>query len=241
MFVMPLPLGILLFMLGLFFLYRNKLGKAKLALSLSLIWIFLISYAPLVNQVLYTHESKYPTLQTAPQTVKYIYVLGGGHHTDDTRPITSQVEPSSVVRLNEGIRLYHQLKTKPKLIVSGYAGLIDPTSHAKMQQKLAIALGVNASDIHLVREVKDTQEEAIAAKEYIGEKEFILVTSASHMPRAIKFFQHEGLNPHAAPTNHLAYIKHPNYKGVFSISALHKSQVVWHEFLGQLWQKIKGI
>lgn len=241
LFVMPFPIFILLFIIGLVLLYKNKLVKAKIILSLSMIWLLLISYSPLVNAILYKYETAYPTLHIAPKEVKYIYVLGGGHHTDKSLPITSQVNEPSSVRLNEGIRLYHQLHENPTLIVSGYSGLFDPTPHAFMQEKLALALGVKQERLHLLPTPRDTQEEAIAAKKFIGDKPFIVVTSASHMKRALKFFKSEGLNPIPAPTNHLARVKHPNYAGFFSISTLNKAKIVWHEILGLLWQKVKGI
>jgi len=241
MFIMPFPLGVGLILLGLFFLYRNKLARAKLTLTLSVLWLFLISYSPLVNTILYEYEAAYPTLKSAPKDIKYIYVLGGGHHTDDTRPITSQVVDASVVRINEGIRHFHQLDEKPTIIVSGYSGLFDPTPGAIMQERLALALGVKKVNLHVEATPRDTQEEAIAAKKYIGDAPFILVTSASHMKRALKFFKNEGLNPIPAPTNHLANIKYPNYTDFFSANAVKKSHIVWHEYLGLLWQKIKGI
>ena len=219
-FVMPFPIAMLFFLLGLTYLYRNKLAKAKIVLTLSVIWALLISYSPLVNTILYHYESAYPTLQTAPKEIKYIYVLGNGHHTDDTHPITSQVNETSSVRLNEAIRLYHQLGEEPTIIVSGYSGLYDPTPGAVMQEKLALALGVKKGKLHMEPKPKDTHEEAKAAKQYIGDAPFIVVTSASHMKRAMKFFKNEGLDPIAAPTNHLASIKYPNYAGIFSVSAL---------------------
>ena len=240
MFVMPFPIAMLLFMIGLIYLYRNKLFKAKIVLTLSLVWLFLISYSPLANTILYQYESVYPTLQTAPKEIKYIYVLGNGHHTDEAHPITSQVNETSSVRLNEAIRLYHQLNEEPTIIVSGYSGLYDPTPGAIMQKKLALALGVKKEKLHIEQKPRDTQEEAKAARRYIGDASFILVTSASHMKRALKFFKNEGLTPIPAPTNHLASIKYPNYTGFFSISALEKSNIVWHEILGLIWQKIKG-
>jgi len=240
-FIMPFPIFIVLFVLGLLLLYRNKLLKAKVVLSISFVWLFLISYSPLINTILYEYETTYPTLKTAPANIQYIYVLGGGHHTDDAHPITSQVIESSVVRVNEGIRLYHQLDEKPTIIVSGYSGLFDPTPGAIMQHRLALSLGVKKEKLHVEPNPKDTQAEAKAAKKYIKNAPFILVTSASHMKRALKFFKNEGLNPIPAPTNHLADVKYPNYTKVFSISALRKADIVWHEIVGLLWQKLKGI
>ena len=241
MFIMPLPLGMILLLIGMILLFKQKYLKAKILLSLSFLWIFLISYEPLVNHILHKYETIYPTFKIENKDIKYIYVLGNTHHTDKMQPITSQVSEIASIRLNEGIRLYHLLDEKPTIIVSGYSGLFDPTPGAIMQEKLALALGVKAENIHIEPLPKDTHEEAIAAKKYIGDKPFILVTSASHMQRALLFFKHEGLQPFPAPTNHLANIKHPNYLGIFSVSALRKSHIVWHEILGQLWQNIKGI
>jgi len=240
-FLMPLSIGVLLITIALILLYAQKIKKAKWMLMLSILWFFLFSYAPFANTLLHSLESIHPTLHSAPKDIKYIYVLGGGHHTDESLPITSQVVETSVVRLTEGIRLYLQLGRNAKIIVSGYHGLHDITEHAIMQQNLAISLGVDEKDIILHLGTKDTQEEAQAGKKLLKDEPFILVTSASHMSRAMKFFQHEGLNPVPAPTNHLASTQHPNYTDIFSEEALTKSRIVFHELLGLIWQKIKGI
>lgn len=240
-FLMPLSIGVMFIVFAFILININKIKKAKMMLILSVLWLFLFSYAPLANILLHKIESNYPTLYTAPKDIKYIYVLGGGHDTDESLPITSQVVESSVVRLNEGIRLYQQLHQKAKIIVSGYHGLYDTTEHAVMQKRLAVSLGVNEKDIILHLGTRDTQEEAQAGKKLLADEPFILVTSASHMTRALKFFTHEGLNPIPAPTNHLASTQHPNYTDFFSSDALEKSHIVFHEILGLIWQKIKGI
>ncbi len=241
MFIMPFPIGMLLIMLGLFLLYKNSFKKAKFVLSISFVWMFLISYSPLVNTLLYSYEKSYPMLKEVPKNIRYIHVLGGGHHTDTMQPITSQINEASVVRLNEGIRLYQELNGNATIVLSGYSGLFDPTPHAFMQEKLALALGVKKEHIILLPKPRDTQEEAIAIKKLIGNEAFILVTSASHMRRSMNFFKHEGLNPIPAPTNHLASVKYINYTDIFSVNALRKSKVLCYEIIGLLWQKIKGV
>lgn len=168
-------------------------------------------------------------------------MLGAGHTTDDSQPITSQVNPIAVIRLNEGIRLYNKLQGKAKLIVSGYSGIYDPNTHAAMQQQLAVSLGVPKNDLILNTTPKDTQEEALEAKRLCGNAKLILVTSASHMKRAMKFFEQVGLHPTPAPTNHLASIQYFKYTDIFSSDALVQSRIAMHEFIGLLWQKIKGI
>ncbi|UPT78208.1 envelope biogenesis factor ElyC [Sulfurovum sp. XGS-02] len=241
MFLMPLPLGVFFIVLALVLLYRHKIKPAKFLLALSIVWLFFFSYPPVANTLLHSLESNTPTLHNAPGNIKYIYVLGGGHHTDKNLPITSQVVEASVVRLTEGIRLYHQLHEEATIIVSGYRGSFDPTTHAVMQKKLALALGVKEEKLILRPEPRDTEEEAKAAKALLGDKPFILVTSASHMTRAMHFFKNEGLAPIPAPTNHLASTQYLDYTKFFSSEALMRSRVAFHELLGLIWQKIKGI
>ncbi len=239
LFLMPLSIGIGLMILALIFLYLGKIKKTKYLLAISISWLFLFSYPPFVNPILHKLENNYPTLQKAPQNTKYIYVLGGGHATDDTQPITSQVNPTSVVRLIEGIRLLNQLDNV-KLIVSGYSGLFDPTSHAIMQSRLAISLGIDKERIIILSSPKDTKEEALEAKRVIKDNPFILVTSASHITRAMKIFHSQNLYPIPAPTNHLTSIKIVKYSNILSTDTLLKSRIMFHEFIGMLWLKIRG-
>jgi len=232
--IMPLSIGIELIILALIFLYLNKTKRAKQIVIISILWLFLFSYSPFVNYLLYQLESTYPTLHQAPKDIRYIYLLGGGHKTDTTQPITSQINTISVVRLTEAIRLYNQLP-KAKIILSGYSGLFDATSHAVMQKRLAISLGVNPSDLIVRPKPKDTIEEAIEAQKIVGKDRFIVVSSASHLNRAMRIFNSQNLHPIPAPTNHLASINNPNYLGIFSSMALYKSTVLFHEVLGLVW------
>ncbi|WP_232087433.1 ElyC/SanA/YdcF family protein [Sulfurovum sp. ST-21] len=241
LFLMPLPIGILLTGAGLFFLYRSHLKKARLFILSGMVWLFVFSYAPLGNWLLYQVEQRYAALLSPPKEIRYIYVLGNGHHTDEALPITSQVNKEAIVRLTEGIRLYRLLDGNAKLIVSGYSGLFDPTPHALMQQRLALALGIPKEDIITLSEPEDTQAEAKAARAIAKESPLAVVTSAYHMPRALKWFEHEGLTPYPAPTYHLASIEHPHYLGIFSADALEKSTIAFHEIIGMIWQKVKGV
>ena len=233
---MPFSLSMILFSIGIYKLHTKDYKRAKQLLLGSFIWLSIWSYSPLVNSLLYKLETSYPSLHKVPKGIHYIYLLGGGHHTDNSLPITSQIEPTSVVRLTEAMRLYHQLPNA-KIILSGYNGFKDKNSHALMQYKLATALGIPSNSLILKPLPKDTKEEAITAKKIISQDPFILVTSASHMKRAMILFKQQGLHPIPAPTNHLANTS-VNLWRIFSIYALYKSNILWHEYLGILWQKI---
>ena len=239
--LMPLPLGIGLMVLALILLLKRERRWAVGTLAGAIVWLSLFSYAPIANALLHPLESTYPPLLQAPKNIEYIYVLGGGHKSDDTLPLTSQVDDDALIRLDEAIRLYHQLNEKPEIIVSGYSGYYSDIPHAVMQKRLAVALGVDPEKIIMRSEPTDTEEEAAAAKNLIGDRPFILVTSAYHMARAMRWFRKEGLDPLPAPTHHLSSEKEIAWLDIFSPVALMNTTIYFHEKIGMLWQKIKSL
>lgn len=109
--------------------------------------------------------------------------------------------------------------------------------------RVAQSLGVPRNDIITLDKPKDTEEEAAAVKQAIGDAPFLLVTSASHLPRAMIFFQHAGLNPLPAPANQLAIDSplNPWERAIPSPVWLMHSDRAGYETLGRLWQWLKGI
>ena len=119
-------------------------------------------------------------------------VLGSGHIVDDKIPPTSELSRSGLMRLAEGIRIL-RMYPGSKLILSGYAAGSE-VSNARMMAKVALALGVAKPDIILLETAKDTWEEARQAAAFVNNKNLIVVTSASHMKRALNEFYSAGLN-----------------------------------------------
>ncbi|PKH07491.1 envelope biogenesis factor ElyC [Moritella sp. Urea-trap-13] len=238
--LMPLPFLLTLFILAalLYKLTRYKRSAQTLFCS-SFITLLLLSLDPVATRLAATLESQYPSYQH--QAVDYIHVLGNAHTTVDRLPITSQLSPAALARTTEGVRIY-KLNPTAKLIFSGYSGG-DINSNAKMNARLAIALGVPKSAIILLEQPQDTIEEAIDNKNITQGKQLVLVTSATHMPRAMKIFNQQGLFPIPAPTAHVS-------KTVTGIQPLHYyfpraqhlavSEKVIHEWLGLAWLSLKN-
>jgi len=218
--IMPLPFSILIIFIGLVFLYINSLKKAKIIISFGLFLLFIFSYVPFSNLLLYPLESQYKKLQNAPTDIKYILLLGGNREA----------------RGWEALRLHHKLPNA-KIITSGYAGRGE-VPEAIRTANILINLGISKESIIMHPKPKDTIEEAIKIKELLKDERFILITSAYHMPRAMKIFENQGLYPLAAPTDFL--IKDSDK--IISCSEeynLHKSKKAWHEYIGLLWLYIK--
>lgn len=232
-FFMPFSIGLILFFLGLFFLLITNNKKAKLYLSLAFLWIFVIAYSPFSNALVKPLENQYKAYLDVDPSIKYVLVLGNGHKTNEQLSATSQLSSTALFRLTEGIRIFRKLNDGT-IITSGYGGS-DKTPHAIKAKKAAISLGVKDENIIPMPNPRDTKEEALALKELIQDEKFILVTSATHMPRAIRIFNEEGLYPIAAPTDFLSKDE-GKYQSVPNPYEMQKTQNAFHEYLGSAWQ-----
>ena len=240
--LMPLPGLLLIGFIGLFILWFSKRkGFASLLLTFSLVGIFLLSFQPITAPLLKSTERIYPSYISPEAPVEYILVLGNGHVVDDDISPISELSRAAVMRLTEGIRIY-RMYPGAKLILSGYKGGTS-VSHARMMARVALSLGVNKSDILLLESARDTHEEAIQTLNSVGNKTLVLVTSASHMPRAMTEFKKLGMNPTPAPTNYLAHseIKQPWEKYAPKAKYLEQSERFWYEQMGRWFMQLKDM
>ncbi|MCP4957367.1 envelope biogenesis factor ElyC [Photobacterium aquimaris] len=235
--LMPLPFLLLVGVIGLCVLWFTRQKKlASILVSVSLIGIFLCSFQPLTTALLRPLEQENPAFVSTTKPISYVMVLGSGQIIDKTFPITSELSPTAITRLVEGIRIF-RMYPGAKLILSGYGGIASHgISHARLMAHLAVALGVDKRDILLFESTKDTKEEAFQAADVVKNKNMILVTSASQMSRALYYFHQAGLQPIVAPTNFRASNQMRSY--IPDSTYLTQMEIVEHERLGQLWQRI---
>lgn len=238
--LMPVPITLLLLIWAALLVLRRKtrwLGIVVILLATAL--LFVGSYPPLSHQYISRFEAQIPTYQQPLEPVDYIAVLGSWHLSVAEQPVTSQLQASGIIRLAEGIRIYH-LNPGSKLIFTGFNGLHeDPVSYPEKLRELALALGVPTEDILIFNGPRDTAEEAELIAANVPEASLVLVTTAVHMPRALKLFHKVGLDPIPAPTEHLS--KPIKSWWVFpSGTTLAHSEYWAHEQLGLLWVNLTG-
>ncbi|ALR76214.1 envelope biogenesis factor ElyC [[Enterobacter] lignolyticus] len=239
--LLPLPLLLLLMALGLGLLWFSRFQRAgKICLSFSWLFLLLLSLQPVADALLKPIENRYPTWRGATP-VRYVVVLGGGYTWNPAWAPSSNLINNSLPRLTEGVRLW-QANPGARLIFTGAAARTNPVSTAEAGARVAESLGVPRSAIIVLETPKDTEEEAAAVKATVGDAPFLLVTSASHLPRAMIFFRHAGLNPLPAPANQLAIESplNPWERMIPSPVWLMHSDRVGYETLGRLWQWLKG-
>jgi len=236
-FILPKGMFLTFFTIGIILLFLNKQKKAKIFLGLSFSLFFTLGYPPLANTLTSNIKNKYQKYDYAYQA-KYIHVLGAGHNDDFSQPLSSMIGGSGLKRILEGIIIHNKIKGS-KIVFTGFAGNTSVTT-ADMNARLSIALGINKNEMIIGGGPKDTHEEALFMKSIVGDKPFILVTSASHMPRAMILFEGLGLNPIPAPTDF-----HKNkFSGYFvlpSFNAFSKSHTAMYEYIGTLWVKLRSL
>lgn len=239
------PLGIFLVLLagGLFLAWRQRFGPWPRRLVIAaVVGLYAVSCGPTGELLLSPLEDRHPSLvdPSPADDATHVVVLGGGyrHHTE--RPATSNLVPSSMIRLAEGIRV-HQALDDASLVVSG-AAVTQPRSTAEAMADLARELGVSEDDIVVSDTPRDTAEEAAAVDRLVGDDHHVvLVTSASHMPRAMTLFERQGITVTAAPTHHLTG------GAVFAADELmpraqnlHRVERALYEYTALLWVALGG-
>jgi len=140
----------------------------------------------------------------------------------------------------EGIRIHKKLPGS-KLILSGGGGF-DPVPNARIMADVASTLGISSSDMVLEPDSKDTKDEAVLIQKIVENEKFILVTSASHMPRSMALFNKLGMQPIPAPTDHAMKRRQGTHPGVFfpSSGKIRNAELVFYEYLGLAWAKLRG-
>jgi uncharacterized SAM-binding protein YcdF (DUF218 family) len=153
-------------------------------------------------------ERQHPPLLEASTAMgaRHVVVLGGGHRASPSLPASAHLNESAIFRMVEGVRV-HQMLEESVLVFVGFGGE-GRASSAEVGASVAASLGADPARIVAIHEPRTTGEEARAVRELVGESPVVLVTSATHMPRAVRLFEREGVTVIPAPTGHRAVGSH---------------------------------
>ena len=231
-------------LIGVSLLFFKKQYWGKRVLYMSGIWFFIIAFSPLPVYLLKKMEHSYHPItkeDIKQDQLVYIVVLGGGVTEDVYLPDRLRLSYPSMGRFLEAINIY-KMVDNGKLIFSGHTPE-GKTSQAEIMATMATNLGVPSGDTLWLPQSINTRTEALNVKNRLGEKvNLILVTDASHMPRAIKWFKLQGLNPYPAPTNFLVKVNKNDYSFPFtpSYEKINMTNRVIHEYLGMFWLSVSS-
>ncbi|HEV7611163.1 MAG TPA: ElyC/SanA/YdcF family protein [Steroidobacteraceae bacterium] len=169
-----------------------------------------------------------------PPLVSWVVVLGSDYTPRGGIPVTGALDADGLVRIVEGVRLARE-RPAMRMLVSGGArpGLAAP---AQGYAELARDLGIAPTSITISDKPLDTASEAREVVMLLGSAPFLLVTSAYHMPRAMRLMHDAGAQAMPAPTGQLTNEpERMNWRGLLPGSGgLRKTERALHEYLGFL-------
>lgn len=243
-FLMPFPLCLTLLLLGLALLWLTRRQRAgRWLATLGALALLLLGYGFASNRALASLERQHvpvTDVSAAAGRVRWVVVLGGGSSSDAGLPAMMRLSEGSLARLVEGVRLQRQLPGSRLLLSGGSVFGSDPD--AETMRALAVELGVDPAALELDAASPDTETQAEVVRARLGDEEFYLVTSASHMPRALALFRKAGTNALPAPTHFLTQKDRgvTSWDFVPSSGGLRRAEVASYEYLGLAWAKVRG-
>ena len=192
--------------LALFPFSPTRLRWVRKLLLCSLLLLVTLSSPLVATPLIGLLESWYHSPQLAPaDRFDAIVVLGGG--VDEKGSLRPTTEPSSYSRNRTtcGVDLYQQ-GYAPLLVLTGGDAKIFGTGpqEAVQMKRWAVRLGVPESATKIDTEARNTYENATGTKRLIGPASILLVSSASHLPRAVPVFTKQGFRVTPAPCDYVS-------------------------------------
>jgi uncharacterized SAM-binding protein YcdF (DUF218 family) len=207
--------------------------------ALALSWLLIWSLPPVSNWITVVAEGPHrpgseQTIAQLPRA-QAIVLLGGGISPGTSRRSQPDLNDAGD-RIWFGAQLFHAERAPLILASGGHDPQASLYSEARAMQKLLTDLGVPPSAILLEETSRNTRQNASESARILRERginQILLVTSASHMERAVTHFRAAGLRVTPAPTDHpnidLAGVR----RFLPSSNALDQSTRALKEWVGQ--------
>ena len=193
-FLDPLNLLIISFVLFTLIIVRSKKFRFRHTLWFAFFW-FILLYKPIPEFFLKNLEDPYTYQEKVFLELDGVVVLGGGTGSGKVAKERNDYSlGGGSERLIKGLEFIRK-KPHGRVIFTGFSGNLfhEGLSEAEITEKLIKALNVDPTNIIFERRSRNTFENSINSRAIIKDlqiKKWGLVTSASHMKRAIATFNY---------------------------------------------------
>jgi uncharacterized SAM-binding protein YcdF (DUF218 family) len=184
----------------------GRLSSRRLAavrmLTVALFLTLYVLGTPIVAHLLIASlEEQYPPFdRSVRRDFGAIIVLAGAVLEKGSLRPQHELAGSSAERTVCGADLYARGYATTVILSGGDASVFSEGPQVAMEMKrLAVRLGVPEHAIVIENRSRTTYENAVETKRIMGARPALLVTSASHLPRAAALFRKQGLDVTAVP------------------------------------------
>ena len=200
--------------------------------------------APLPDALLRHLERQYPDPPALPvQQYAGVIVLGGALESGYVSEGTQEPQVNGgAERMTTVLPLLRQASDL-QVVFSGGEGQYFGTgpSEAERARRFFVQLGLDPQRVRLEDKSRNTYENAVFTARLSGidpRKPWILITSASHMPRAMAVFRKQGWNVTPYSVDFRAGLKTPST--TYSLGDFEKWRMALHEYIGILAYRMTG-
>jgi len=200
------------FVWGWLLLLRKRIRAATWVLSCELLVIVMIGLWPVGEWVFCPLEQRFETNPPLPEKVHGVVVLGGAED-----PVLSAIwqQPEMHESAERLLAFLHMARRFPeaRLVFTGGSGSLDEQSlkGADCVAQLFEQQGLDMSRVVFERMSRNTYENVILTQKLVepakGEN-WLLITSAGHMPRAVGIFRQANWSVIPWPVDHLSQAGH---------------------------------
>lgn len=245
LFLYPVGLAFSLLVLVFLLMFTRRLRAAWLLVLFIVLLVFVAGNNRTAYALIRSLESEYPPMSVEDTpNADVIVVLGGGLGLPHPPRLYPDLNNSSD-RLLHALRLYRAGKASHILLTGGNVfpepGLESESYYARGVLEL---WGVPESAVVMETKSRNTLQNAqftarILAQNHWGK--VLLITSASHMHRAVMAFHAVGVAVIPVPVDYLAVkTSAPAALGwVPNVDALAGTTYALHEYLGRLWYRLE--
>ena len=244
-FLDPLNLLIISFLLFILITVRTKKTRVGPTLWFVLFW-FVLLYKPIPEFLVKNLEDLFIYQEKTFLELDGVIVLGGGTGSGKVAQDRNDYSlGGGSERLFKGLEFIRK-KPQGTIIFTGFSGKLfhEGLSEAEIIEKLVKALNVDSTNILFERRSRNTFENALYTKEIISDfenKKWGIVTSASHMKRALATFNKQSSEISFRPISVDFQTKNSIYWGPGNIqSSLDFWSIYMHEAIGYWVYKFTG-
>jgi len=223
---------------------RQHLGRKLALAAISMLIIF--GFSPLGNILIQPLEDRFQrTLIKDGMKIDGIVILGGSVETAVSRNRSSIATNQANERLIEGAKLARRWPNAKIIFSGGSASILNrESSEAVLAKKMLMDLGIDGDrimpDNNSSNTIENAQESLILAKPKSGEN-WLLVTSAFHMPRSMGCFRQVGFTVLPWPVDYRTRGPQDASRFFSAPSAgLRRIDIVTREWIGLLAYRLTG-
>lgn len=227
---------LLVLLVGLILTATRWRGFGKFMVAMSLAFAVLVTFVPVGHYMVRSLEQRFPTPEPLPDRIDGIVVLGGVIDPVLSSYLVRPAINGAVERITRSAWLAREYPTARVIYSGGSGSLVDQqVREADYVASLYHELGVTEPQLILERDARNTWENASnafdIAKPQPGEN-WLLVTSAFHMPRAVGVFRRFGWETIPYPVDFSSSAESPIRSPMSFSSGLGGFSKGLHEWIG---------